>query len=45
MCSHQINKQKKNQNKEIKVESEYDRELINAIKEYCTFAAMDTSVK
>jgi len=41
---YQIN-EKKNQNKEIEVELEYDREIINAIQEYCALAAMDASIK
>ena len=42
--SHQINK-KKNQNEEIKVELEYNREIINAIQEHRVFTAMDASIK
>ena len=34
-----------NKNTEKEVESEYCKEIINAIKKHCAFAAMDTLVK
>ena len=44
VCQYQIN-EKKNQNEEIEVESEYYKEIINEIQKYCAFAITDTSVK
>ena len=44
LSRYQIN-EKKNQNEEIEVESEYDEEIINTIQEHYVFAVMDASVK